>query len=272
MKLFGVISDERAFKSKSPAMHNAVLREYGPPGVYVPFPVKPDRVGEAVRGLLALGASGANVTVPYKETVIPFLDGLSPEAQSIGAVNTIVPGPDRLIGHNTDAAGFLDALTLAGFNPKGQTALVIGAGGAAKAVVYALKNAGASRVILAGRRETQVADTARPFGAEPRDLTWLAQNSIETPLLVNATSVSSFEESPTLAALAESLDMPGLKLVMDLNYGRPENFWRSRAQRLGAAFQDGLPMLALQARKSYILWTGREVGAEVFIKALEEAT
>ena len=152
MKLFGIISDHRALKSRSPALHNTVMKKIGLDGLYLPLNVAEPRLDAALRGLQALGFTGANVTVPYKEAVIPFLDHLSEEARQIGAVNTIVVEDTRLSGHNTDAAGCLDALDQSGFDPAGRTALVLGNGGAARAVICALKQSGAGDITVAGRR------------------------------------------------------------------------------------------------------------------------
>jgi len=272
MKVFGIISDERALKSKSPAMHTRVLRRRGLEGVYVPFRVEPDHLGEAVRGLRALNISGANVTVPYKETVIPLLDGLSEDAAAIGAVNTIVGRDGLLLGHNTDAGGFSDSLEGAGFQAAGRSALVFGTGGAARAVAFALHRLGAASLTIVGRNGARAAELAWPFQAR-----WLPLGSppvrrLSADLVVNATSASSRAESPELAGLAAGLSLAGCRLVLDLNYGRSDNFWRDLAADRGAAFRDGLLMLAHQARRSFALWTGLEVEVEEFLAGLEEGS
>lgn len=271
MKVFCILSDARAFRSKSPVMHTSVLRKVGIDGVYVPFMVEPERVGDAVRGLRALNIAGANVTVPYKETVIPFLDKLSEEAEAIGAVNTIVPGPEGLTGYNTDAGGFMEALESVGFSSEGKTALVFGTGGAAKGVAHVLAGAGKAKVLLAGRGEERTKDVAGRVGAEARPLDSLFQAPVRVDLVVNATPVSNFRESPELAARLDRLEVPGCELVVDLNYGRLENFWWDLAAKVGARFMDGLPMLVHQARLSFALWTGSRVDASLFMQALEES-
>ena len=143
--------------SKSPAMHNAAFRAAGLDGYYALLPVHPDRVGEAVAGLRALGFRGANVTVPHKQAVIPFLDELTPEARAIGAVNTIIVGEDgTLIGTNTDAAGFWQDLQELGAPlnaTAASSALILGAGGSARAVAYALASHGIPARMLARRPE-----------------------------------------------------------------------------------------------------------------------
>nr|WP_319775894.1 hypothetical protein [uncultured Sphaerochaeta sp.] len=149
MKTFCVLGDHRAAKSLSPRMHNAVLKQYGLTGWYVAFTVAPDRIGPAIAGLRALNVAGANVTVPHKETVGRYLDEITDEVRAVGAVNTIVPTGGRWVGHNTDVGGFIDALAEASFRP-GRTgkALVFGAGGAARAVVAALRQMDMAEIVV----------------------------------------------------------------------------------------------------------------------------
>lgn len=265
MKVFCILGGSGIMKSLSPAMHTAVLAREGIRGVYVPFAVAPGRVGEAVAGLRALGIAGANVTVPHKEAVIPHLDALAHEAASIGAVNTIVLEGGVLTGRNTDGTGFLDALAGAGAGVRGARALVLGCGGAARAVLWALREAGAGSVALWGRRPEAARALAERFGAGVAVLS--AGENIHADILVNTTSVSSRAESPEMAALAEGLTLSGCAVVHDVNYGRADNIWAALAARSGARFLDGLPMLIHQARRSFALWTGRDVPAPVFFEA-----
>jgi shikimate dehydrogenase len=270
MKVFCILSDERAFRSKSPAMHTEVLRRLGIDGVYVPFMVDQDRVGEAVAGLRALRVSGANVTVPYKEAVVSHVDVLSDAARSIGAVNTIVISNDELHGHNTDAPGFMDALAGSGFDPAGKSAILFGTGGAARAVLFALARAGARRVTVAGRDESRTTALAERFKATPAVLRSLAGRSPDAELVINATTVSDPKESPETAEILGRIDLPACEFVADLNYGRRTNIWEDLAARRGARFVDGLPMLAHQARRSFGLWTGIDAKVRFFEEALGE--
>jgi shikimate dehydrogenase len=269
MKVFCIISDERAFRSRSPKMHNTVLRQLGIDGCYVPFSVEPSRLGNAVKGLRALNIAGANVTVPYKEAVMPFLDDLSETASSVGAVNTIVRAGDRLEGHNTDADGFIDSLTHAGFNADGKRVLVFGTGGAAKAVLFALQRSGATHIILAGRSKDKTASLACDFDAEPVEIGSLPDRALQVELIVNTTTVSSRDEGPHTADTIARPDVIGCNLVADLNYGRAHNIWQELAGRLGAGFTDGLPMLAYQARRSFLLWTAGQVEPSAYLEALK---
>ena len=124
--------------SRSPAMHNAALRELGLNWAYLLLPVRREHVCDAVRGLRGLAFAGANVTVPHKLAVMEALDEVMPEAQAIGAVNTIVNRDGYLVGYNTDGIGFLRALREGGFEPQGCRALLLGAGGASRAILHAL--------------------------------------------------------------------------------------------------------------------------------------
>lgn len=270
MKVYCIISDERAFKSKSPAMHTEVLRRTGIDAVYVPFCVRPSQIGDAVKGLRALQIAGANVTIPYKESVMPYLDEISEDASAIGAVNTVVCQGERLTGYNTDAGGFMDMLEREQFQPQGAKALVVGTGGAARAILYALKRLGAASVLLAGRDSTRTSQLAALTDAEATRLVSLRDGPVEVDLVVNATSASAPEDAPALADLVHCLDARGWKLIVDINYGRKDNFWRNKAHSVLASFVDGLPMLAYQARRSFSLWTGRDVDPEVYLAILRE--
>lgn len=269
MKVFCILSDHRALKSLSPVMHTAVLKKNGMPGVYVPFAVGPGRLEDAIKGIWALGITGANVTVPYKEAVMPFLTDLSPEAGEIGAVNTLVREGDGFMGHNTDAAGFAEALRRTGKTARGMKATLVGTGGAARAVLYALNTLDVSRITLVGRNASKTHSLAKLAGAEVCSPADLPERTRDVDLIINASSVSSPTESRELAELTASIRPGRISLVADLNYGRPDNFWRSLAQRTGAVFMDGLPMLAAQAARSFCLWTGVNATVEDFMEALE---
>ena len=158
MKVFCILSDERVYSSKSPVMFSRVLQRVGIQAAYVPFKVNPKNLGLALQSLKVLNISGANVTVPFKEKVIPHLDVLSEGANIIGAINTIVCNGDSLKGYNTNAIGFMDALNDADFEVAGKSALVFGTGGAAKAVVFMLNWLRAATIRVAGRHRCDQLD------------------------------------------------------------------------------------------------------------------
>jgi len=269
MKVFCIISDERAFQSRSPVLFSAMLNRVGIKGAYVPFRVNPVHIGQAIQSLRILQIDGANITVPYKEAVIPHLDILSEGARIIGAVNTIVRKGDILKGYNTNAIGFMEALSMAGFKVEGKLAVVFGTGGAAKAVVFILNWLRAASIIVVGRNETETKRLVASSGGMAIPLNSMMEHSLSANLVVNATSVSSRDESPELADLVGNLEIQACELMMDLNYGRAQNFWQEFADRNGTHFMDGLPALAYQARRSFALWTGLQVPPEEFLKVLQ---
>lgn len=279
--------------SLSPAMHNAALAALGLPWVYTLLPVPPAAVGDAVRGLRALGFVGANVTVPHKQVVIPFLDRLSPAAAAIGAVNTITltTAPSRpmldtapsnvlewpqLVGDNTDAAGFLADLRAHGVEVRGLRALVIGAGGASRAVVYALASAGCHVVIvnrsLARAREVaEMGEQVWPghpisYGQFPDDIAgWVPQ----VDLVVNTTSLGMWPAADGLPWDPDVVFQPG-QVVYDLVYTpRPTLFLR-RAAADGARPIDGLGMLVEQGAAALAQWTGQEPPRAIMRQAAEQ--
>jgi shikimate dehydrogenase len=270
MKVFCILSDERAAQLKSPAIFSSVLKRQGIKATYVPFMVKPQDLGQAIQSLRILHFAGANITVPYKEATIPYLDILSEGANIIGAVNTIVRDGDRLKGYNTNAIGIMDALSEAAFEVEGKRALVFGSGGAARAVVFILNWLRASKIYVSGRNSDQARSISTTFSGEVLELSSLPGQSLPVDIVVNATSVSSIEESPDMAEVVRHLEVTDCRLVFDLNYGRRANFWQEMAEAKGIQFMDGLSALAFQARRTFALWTGLQVPPEEFIRALKE--
>ncbi len=270
MQVYCIIGDERAFRTRSSAMFSTVLRRLGMKGAYVPFKVTPDRVGQAMQSLRVLNIAGANVTVPYKKAVVPHMNILSEGATIIGAINTIVIKGDELKGYNTNAIGFMDTLNDVGFEVEGKTALVIGTGGAAMAVAFIFNWLRTENIIIAGRDEAKARRIINRFRGEARLINSLPEHSINADIVINTTSVSSPEESPEMADLVKQLEFSGCELMIDLNYGRINNFWRNMAERNHIRFMDGLKTLAFQARRTFFLWTGVQAPPEEFLKALGE--
>jgi len=271
MKVYCILSDERAFHSRSPAMFTSVLKRQGVNAVYVPFAVDPAVLGGAVDALRVLHIAGANVTAPFKEAVIPHLDALSEGGRIIGAINTIVCDNGRLKGYNTNAIGIMDALDSAGFSVDGKTALVFGTGGAARTVAFTLTWLRAREVWVIGRDLERARDIAARFGARAMEPALLPDLRPAARIVINATSVSSPEEAPDLARLLEQVELRGCELIADLNYGRRRNFWQEKAAREGIPFVDGLQPLAYQARRTLQLWTGLQVPPEEFLATINEA-
>jgi len=271
MKVFCLLSDERAFRSRSPAVYSEILKRSGIQGAYVPFKVSPDKLGQAVQGIRVLNIAGANVTVPYKEAVIPYLDSFSEGANMIGAINTIVRHGEELKGYNTNAIGFMDALRDIGYEMAGKTALVIGNGGIAKAVVFILNWLLADTIYIAGRNQEKTGRIVDKIGGRPMPLEMLGEEPVAADLVVNATSVSDPEESPEMDARVRKLQVSGCQLMVDMNYGRRNNFWEAWALRRNVTFMDGLPTLAHQARRSFLLWTGIQIPSEEFRQVMSSS-
>ncbi|MGQ9568266.1 MAG: shikimate dehydrogenase [Anaerolineae bacterium] len=252
--------------SVSPQMHNAAFAALGLDWCYIPLPVPSEALGDAVRGLRALGLRGANVTVPHKEAVIPFLDGMGPEAQAVGAVNTLVVHEDgRLTGHNTDVLGVRAALEAAGCPLRGIRALVLGAGGAARAAVYTLLQEGAEVQVLARRpvqAEALARDMERPFPEGrvtpgPLSPEALPRAAEEAHLLVQATPVGMWPHGDE-SLWPEEEPVPSHLWVLDLVYRPAKTRLLRQAEAGGARTIEGAWMLIHQAAASFRLWTGVE--------------
>jgi shikimate dehydrogenase len=257
--------------SASPAMHNAAFAALGIPGIYVPFEVDPERVREAIAGVRALQIRGVNVTVPLKEKVATHLDGLTERAARLGAVNTLYWEEGKLLGDSTDGPGFLQALTHDGFTVSDQTqALVLGAGGSARAVVEALMSAGANVVVLNRTRE-RAAEVAARFGA--RHAPW-GEASLrlllpDADLLVNTTSVGRAGSDEAQLPVPREALHPAL-FVSDLNYNPAETPLLARARERGCPNQNGVEMLVQQGALSFTRWTGVTPPLEVMRTAVQK--
>jgi shikimate dehydrogenase len=232
--------------------------------MYLAWPVPPASLGAAVSGLRVLGAIGANVTMPHKSTVIAFVDELGEDARAVGAVNTLQFATAGVVGHNTDVAGFAEFLAGdAGFEAAGRTALVLGAGGAARAVVRALEGLGAESIVVAARDEDQAALVAEISAvASPR--AWGdAEEIVPTvDLVVNATSLGAAGEEALPGASFHSG-----QTVVDLIYNPPATRLVETARASGASAWGGLGMLLRQAAASYRIWTGQPAPLEAMSAA-----
>jgi shikimate dehydrogenase len=243
--------------SLSPAMHNAAFHALGLNWVYLAFEVAPDRLAQAIAGMRGLGIRGLNLTIPHKEAVVPLLDGLTDAAQHIGAVNTLFWEGERLIGDNTDAAGFLRALYEVGVPPLGQTVLVLGAGGAARAVVYALRTQGCA-VWIANRSRERAEALAAAFGCAgivslERDA--LTQVAAHVDGVVNCTSLGMEPHTDMTPPLPVEA-LPADAWVCDLVYRPLQTRLLQAAAARGLTTIDGLGMLVHQGALAFERWTG----------------
>jgi shikimate dehydrogenase len=258
--------------SLSPLMHNAAFDALGMSGAYLRLPVPPGQARAAVWGLAALGYCGANVTVPHKRAVLPALDSLSPEAAALGAVNTIVvkrdaSGRATIAGHNTDARGFVEALQRGGLEPERMGRVVIvGAGGAARAVVYSLLRAGVGQIAILNRTSERAQVLADDLGRHrdwadrlrvlPLTAEALVESARPADLLVHTTVLGMWPHTGGLV-WPKQAPFPAHLTVVDLVYNPLETRLLRLARQSGACGIDGLEMLVLQGALAFELWAGR---------------
>ncbi len=250
--------------SLSPAMHNAAFKSVGLQWHYELWPTPPAELSRRMGDLRSSNIAGANVTVPHKQSVIPYLDQLTPAAAAIGAVNTIVAKDSRLSGHNTDAEGFLAALREAGVEPVGRRVLLLGAGGAARAVAFALLTARVSRLVIANRSMARarslVQDTSAWQHESAAHAVELSRESLQkcvvhADLVINATTLGM---APDASGCPWPLDlpMPARLVVCDLVYSPRTTRLLELARAAGCKTIDGLGMLVHQGAQAFQLWTG----------------
>lgn len=249
----GVIGDP-VRHSLSPVIHNAAFAEAELDWVFVAFEVVEGDAVRAVSGARALGIDGLSVTMPHKATVIEALDRLSPTASKLGAVNAIVREGTEFVGHSTDGAGLIDALAYdEGFAAEGKCCVVIGAGGAARAVVLALAEAGASSVVVVNRTAANAELAALLAGSA--GVVGTEEMARDADLIVNATPLGMIgNDAP---AVDPSL-FHSNQLVVDLVYAPPLTPTIQAARAAGAHAVGGLGMLVHQAAHAFTLWTGQE--------------
>lgn len=295
-RFIGIIGDPIAH-SLSPAMHNAAFQKAGLPFVYLPFHVTArqlPRFIKAVRGQSRWGAigvesgisprfkrgsglaspnestlSGFNVTIPHKEKVMRYLDSVSPEARAIGAVNTVVIRNNKLLGFNTDTPGYLRSLTTeTGFRPRGKRVLILGAGGAARAVIFALAQAGAKEITVSDQIPGKAQRLVKEFRKRFKQVRIGGVEIKTADLLVNATPVglngTRFKNLPIE-------ELPRRAIVSDLVYHPAMTPLLKEAKRRGFKIHSGLGMLLGQGALSFQLWTGKRPDPGVMKKALLDA-
>ena len=239
--------------SKSPLIHRFWLAKLGIDGDYNRFPVRPDNLEAAVRGLPALGLVGVNVTIPHKVAVMAYLDEVDADAAATGAVNTIVVSPGgRLVGYNTDSTGFIDPLI--GIDHPIRSAIVIGAGGAARAVLNALRTMKMANVTVVNRNVSRSEDLIRDFPEIQSIFPLSSDLSLDpTDLVINATSLGMTGQPPLLVRLDKLEDQT---VIYDLVYVPRETQLLLDARVRGLRVIDGLEMLVGQAAAAFYLFFG----------------
>ena len=255
--------------SRSPAMQNAALDTLGLDWVYVPFEVRPENVAEAIAGLRALNLVGVNVTVPLKEQVLPLLDVVDDAARWIGSVNTIHNVNGKLYGYSTDGAGFLRSLEAVGQPVEGRQVLILGAGGSARAVAFALASRGCVCQI-ANRTETRATDLAVAVNARfPHSTSAAGWGADVAPfdLLVNTTSLGMQPNEDALPALPPAV-FDSRPFVYDLIYAPAQTKLLKQAEAAGCGTSNGVGMLVWQGALALALWTGLSL-EEIPVRAME---
>ena len=238
--------------SRSPAIHNAAFAAAGLDWVFLALPVEPGRAAAAVGGMAALGIEGLSVTMPHKAAVAAAVDRLAPDAVALGAVNCIAREDGVLVGHNTDGAGFVDSLRVdEGIDPSGMRCVVVGAGGAARAVVRALAGAGAAHVAVVNRNPERAAEAALLAG--PLGAVAGADDLARADLVVHATPVGMGDDG---GLPFDPATCAGHAVIADLVYHPEETPLLAAAASAGRRTVGGIGMLVHQAAHAFGLWTG----------------
>jgi shikimate dehydrogenase len=266
--------------SLSPVIHNAAFDYLGLNWCYIPLPVDPGFLQQAVDGIKALRFTGVNITMPFKTEIIPLLDEVAMFAESVGAVNTILIDKGKLIGYNTDGRGFYTALVRdLGYEVRGRRVLVLGAGGASRSVTVSLALAGCQSIVIVNRspeRSRQLAEIIVK-SAPDIDVSWLSPEDnydivvAESDVIINATPLTTFNGDLRVPVSLLNKN----QLVCDLNYSLYQPPLLQEAEARGAQVMDGKGMLLYQAAAAFEIWTGLEAPVEVMrvalLRALEEA-
>lgn len=275
-KIVGIIGDPIKH-SRSPQIHNAAIAVLGLDYVYVPFHVEPDDLGAAIEGFKATNVVGINVTIPHKQNVIPYLDEISREATLIGAVNTLIFKDGAISGENTDAPGFLQAMQEDGLDvPQGGAAVIIGAGGSARAVVVGLALAGVRTICIANRTVSRAVALATDL-SEKTDASICGiglddsklPDAVGTSQLIVNTAATSMDVSHPLLIDPEWLAPQSI--VYDIVYTPPETRLLQVAAEKGCHTIGGLGMLVHQGAIAFERWTGVNPPVETMRQALQGA-
>lgn len=279
-ELYGIIGYPLGH-SQSPRVHNEAFRAAQLPKVYLAWPTPPEALPALVDAVRALPIAGLSVTIPHKENIIPLLDAITPAAQEVGAVNTLFWRDGALCGHNTDKEGFMAPLRALGLGTQGQrqeqeqgqeleqgkTALVLGAGGAARAVLAGLQALGYTKIVLTNHNMPKAMALAHAFQVQV--VPWEERASIAADIIVNATPLGMRgdreDQSPYPAAAFHALAKSkkrGQGLAYDLVYTPLHTRFLTEARAAGWDIQDGLSMFVAQANEQFRLWTGQSLDVQ----------
>ena len=263
-QLLGVIGDPIQH-SMSPSMHNDAFEHLGINAQYYAFQVKPEDLEDAVKGMKAIGIKGFNVTVPHKTSIMPFLDAIDPLAEAIGAVNTVNCENGQYVGYNTDGLGYVTGLKEKLTAPlSAQKVLIIGAGGAARAIYFTLVKEGVSAIDVANRTLSRAEQLIKqcPYSADSKAILMeeAEKNLYQYTLIINTTSIGL---SPNIDQMPLSLKhLRGDALVSDIIYNPLETKFLQEAKNKGASIQNGVPMFIHQGALAFQIWMGLQPDTE----------
>lgn len=271
-RLYVLIGDpvEHSF---SPLMHNAAFQFRGINSVYLTLQVKSDGLGDAIKGIKSMGILGLNVTIPHKVSIMKYLDKIDSNAKNIGAVNTVINKDGGLIGYNTDGAGALAALKRGNGDPAGKKVVLLGAGGAARAISFSIAPF-ASRLVVLNRTRSKATSLVKAIkkrlniniAGEELTINTLSRELADTELLINTTSVGMFPKiEETL--VDRHLIKPNM-VVFDIIYNPPETRLLREATASGAKALNGINMLVNQGALSFKLWIGLKPPIDVMLRAI----
>ncbi len=256
LQLFGIIGYPLGH-SKSPVLHNWAFAQLHYGAAFVPWAIEPTKLTQFIESMHLLHIAGACVTIPHKEKVVPLLDGMSEQARSVGAVNTLYWNEDRLYGENTDVYGFMLPLQQHTLDTKAHC-LVLGAGGAAKAVVVGLKMLGFEHIYISSHSNNRAIDMANTFGLHC--IAWEERAKLEAQYIINTTPLGMLGDNVHLSPYPEEAFMRAkaqVCLAYDLVYNPLETKFLRMAKAAGWQTQDGLDMFVGQALRQMHIWTGR---------------
>ena len=262
--------------SLSPVFQNAAIEAAGLDYIYTAFPVVDGKLEAAINGMRAMEISGLNVTIPHKERVMKYLDSIDKDAEILGAVNTIVNKDGVLTGYNTDVKGFVGGMKEKGFEPKGKKTVLLGAGGAARAIIWGLIQEGVASLTIGVRNVPKVRPLVEYF-SKYMEITLLDWGSAEfeaalkkTALLINATPLGMCPYVEAMPPVNWDKVPKGI-LAYDIIYTPAETLFLKTAREHGCETLNGEAMLVGQGTESLRLWTGIEPDTEVMKKALRQA-
>lgn len=265
-----VVFGDPIHHSLSPLMHNTALDYYGVDATYYAVQLKTDELSSLASYLHRDTFLGANITIPYKQQLMPYLDVLDPEAERIGAVNTISKSNGKLSGHNTDIEGFLAPLEPFQWELEGQTAIVFGTGGAARAVVEGLQKIGMMEIKLISRNPDKITSFGQYDRVEIAGYSNWQAWADEAALFVNTTPLGMSPNTEVSPVRKEEIPLLRSSICYDIVYNPLETLFLRQSKKAGATTVGGLEMLIQQANRAFEIWTGKTFPLELIKKHLHE--